>query len=190
MRPRTAVQLFARRLLSSDAGGRAPASLKQRIQQDLLAAQRAKDGFRVSVLRQVFAELVRAEKAADQRLDEIGALQKCAQQWAAAIADYRSLSANVTDPARRMQISEAIGRESAELRLIESYLPTPYSQAELDDIIERALAELQISTPNPERSRLGMLMKTILLRIERGRVSGGALAKRVGEMLARGAEQD
>lgn len=166
-------------MLSFGRCGRLFYSVRTRIQSDLLAALKSNDKPRASVLRQIQAELVKFEKgrssgtSTPQESDWIGVIQGCAERWSKAIQEYQKLAKDGAS-GREADIQAIIAKESGELALIKEYLPAPYSQEELDEIVKKTAEELALASADP--SKLGVLMKGLLERIDTARISRKDLA--------------
>ena len=107
-------------------------SLKGQIQDDIKDAMRARDKDRLKVLRLMLAAIKQVE--IDQRieLDEaavLGVLNKMVKQGRDSVSQFN-------DGGR----GDLAAIEIAEIAVLESYLPEQMSDAELDDLIEQAIA--------------------------------------------------
>ena len=107
-------------------------SLKDRIQDDMKVAMRAKDKHRLGVIRLILAAIKQRE--VDERIElsdaqALAVLEKMIKQRRESLAQYQS--ANRTDLA---------DQEAFEIELIQSYLPAPLSETDLDALIANAIA--------------------------------------------------
>lgn len=112
-------------------------SLKERIQQDVKQAMRARDRERLGALRLISAAI--KQKEVDERihLDDpqvLAVLDKMARQRRESLEHYRA--------AGRDDLAD---REQFELTLIETYLPEPLGEAELDALIRAAIEQVGAS---------------------------------------------
>lgn len=110
----------------------ASSALKTRILEDMKAAMKAGDKPRLAVIRLISAAL--KQKEVDERItlgdaDVLAVLDKMGKQRRESIEQYKA--------AGRMDLAE---QESFELEVIQSYLPAPLSDAELDALIQEAIA--------------------------------------------------
>ena len=108
-------------------------SLKIRISEDMKAALKAGDKNRLRVVRLLLADIKRAEIDGRRELDDAGALsvlEKAVKQRRDSIEQFTS--------GGRQDLADA---ERAELTVIESYLPEPLSDAELDTLISKIIAD-------------------------------------------------
>ena len=146
-------------------------SLSTRIEQDYIAAYKAKDALRVGVLRllktaakNLQVELMRP--ITDEELATV--IQKQAKQRQDSIEQYSA--ANRPDLA---------AKEADELAILKEYLPEPLSAAELDAVIENIVAELGVTN----MSGMGKVIKAVTDGYK-GRVDGKAVSAAVKARLS------
>lgn len=107
-------------------------SLKDRIQDDMKAAMRAKDKNRLGVIRLILAAIKQREIDERIELNEtqvLGVLEKMIKQRRESLAQYQN--AGRTDLA---------AQESFEIDLIHCYLPAPLSEIDIETLIANAIA--------------------------------------------------
>ena len=107
-------------------------SLKDRIQDDMKAAMRAKEKERLGTIRLILAAIKQRE--VDERivLDDgqmLGVLEKMIKQRRESLAQYQSAGR-----------ADLAAQEAFEIELIQSYLPAPLSEAEIDALVADAIA--------------------------------------------------
>ncbi|MBL8250657.1 MAG: GatB/YqeY domain-containing protein [Candidatus Competibacter sp.] len=107
-------------------------SLKDRIQDDMKTAMRAKDKERLGAIRLILAAVKQRE--VDERIElndpqVLGVLEKMIKQRRESLAQYQSAGRD-----------DLAAQESFEIELIQSYLPAPLDAAELDALIDDAIA--------------------------------------------------
>lgn len=156
-------------------------SLRQRLQQDMLAALKTGNGARAGVLKQLCAELLKGEKAASPDVDEIGILQRCRQRWGMAIQEYERLAAGSAETAMKEKLLAAREKEMAELTVIESYLPPAYTPEEVEAAVRAVIPQIK---DLPANSRLGTAMKLLLRQLESSRLDKRKLSAVVSKCLA------
>ena len=146
-------------------------SLTTRIEQDYIAAYKAKDGLRLGVLRllktaakNLQVELMRP--VTDEELASV--VQKQAKQRQDSIEQFTA--------ANRPDLAE---KEAAELRILQEYLPKALSPEELAEIIETTVTELQAATPKD----MGRVISAVM-GAYKGRVDGKALSEAVKKRLS------
>ena len=106
--------------------------LKDRIQDDMKAALRAKDKQRLGAIRLILAAIQQREVDERIELNEVqtlAVLEKMIKQRRESLAQYQN--------AGRADLAD---QEAFEIELIQAYLPAPLSEAELDALIAHAIA--------------------------------------------------
>ena len=148
--------------------------LGARIEQDYIAAYKAGDSLRLSVLRLVktaaknmLVELKRP-KGALSDAELCGVLVKQTKQRQDSIEQFRAASRH-----------DLADKEEAELSILQEYLPKPLSQEELDAAISAAVAETGASSPRD----MGRVMQKLTTEYA-GRVDGKNLSNLVRARLA------
>jgi uncharacterized protein len=114
-------------------------SLKERIHEDMKAAMRAKEADRLSTIRMLMAAMKQREVDERITLDDaaiVGIVDKLIKQRRDSIAAFGQ--AGRTD---------LVDKESAEVRVLESYLPQRLSADEVAAEIRRIVAELGAAGP-------------------------------------------
>jgi uncharacterized protein YqeY len=148
------------------------ASLKDRITEDMNSAMRAKDAPRLSTIRMLLASCKQRE--IDERVvlsdgDVIGIVDKLIKQRKDSIAQFGQ--AGRTD---------LVDKETAELKVLEGYLPARLSAAEIDAEVDRIVAELGASGPGD----MGKAMAAVKARLA-GRADMAQASAAVKRALAR-----
>ncbi|MGM0412512.1 MAG: GatB/YqeY domain-containing protein [Pseudomonadota bacterium] len=140
--------------------------LKERIQADVKDAMRARDKDRLATLRMITAGLQQKEVDDRVELDDaavLALLDKMAKQRRESIEQY--------EQGGRDELAE---RERAELAVIESYLPQPLSDAELDALVTEAIT----ATGAAAMADMGRVMGELKPRVQ-GRADMGEVSARV-----------
>ena len=132
----------------------------------MTSAMKARERDRVGALRMLLSELQKAAKEGND--DEIAVLRRERKRRLEAAEQFR-------DGGR----PELADREAAEATLIETYLPAELGDAELDAIIEDAVAESGAT----EAKDMGRVMKIVMSKAG-GRVDGKRASTRVREALS------
>jgi uncharacterized protein YqeY len=144
--------------------------LKDRIQQDMQAALKAGDKPRLSVLRMALAGIKQREVDTRRPLDDAGVtsvLERMIKQGRDSIAQFR-------DGGR----ADLVSKEENEIKVLQTYLPQPLSDAELETLIAEAIEAAKATSVKD----LGKVMGVIKARAA-GRVEMGAISGRVRAML-------
>ena len=108
--------------------------LKQRIQEDMKAALRAQDKQRLGVVRLILAAIKQVEvderiEVDDTRISQI--LNKMLKQRRDSITQYSQ--------AKR---DDLVAQERLEEGIIQSYLPPPFSESDIDGLLSEVIAQL------------------------------------------------
>lgn len=143
-----------------------PMSIAQQIASDVRDALRAGESERVSALRLVLSELQKAAK--DGSGDELAVLRRERKRRLEAAEQFR-------DNDR----PELAAQEESEAQLIASYLPAELSDAELDALVQRAIADTGASSQRD----MGQVMKAVMAA-SGGRADGKRTSARVREALS------
>src|SRR5579872_7455660 len=108
-------------------------SLKDRIQEDVKAAMRAAERERLSTLRLILAAIKQREVDERITLDDpqvLSVLEKMVKQRRESITSFEAGGR-----------SDLVAKESAELKLIQAYLPAQLSEAAVDALIAEAVSQ-------------------------------------------------
>lgn len=146
--------------------------LLERIQQDMVAAMKAKDEARLSAVRMIKTALKKTEIDSMKPLDEAAEMQVLNS-----LIKQRAESAEMFRKGGRVELAE---KEEAERALIESYMPAPATAEEIEQAIAAALAETQAASAK----QMGVVMKAAQARLAGKRVDGKALSEKVRARLA------
>ena len=151
-------------------------TLKSRLHEDLTAAIKAQDKVRSAVLRMTLSAVSKEEVAGKQARE---------------LSDEEVLAVLTSEAKKRREAAEAFadgGREEqaaqerAEGAVLEEYLPTQLSDAELTKLVGEAVAEARESGVEGPKA-MGAVMKLLKPRTG-GRVEGKRLADEVKRQLA------
>ncbi|ODN43706.1 GatB/YqeY domain-containing protein [Piscirickettsia litoralis] len=137
--------------------------LKQRLQDDMKAAMRAKDKARLTTVRLVLAAVKQVEIDGQSTLDDDKVtviLNKLVKQRKDAITQYQN--------AERPELAE---KEQAELAIIQEYLPAMLSESEVDQTIERVIAATGATEPKDMGKVMGPLKAELGSRADFSKVS-------------------
>jgi uncharacterized protein YqeY len=146
--------------------------LIDQVQQDMVAAMKAKAEARLSALRMIKAALMKAKVDSAKPIDEAAEMQILKM-----LIKQRVDAAEMFRKAGR---EEQAVKEEAEKALIEAYLPAGASEAEVDAAIAEAMAE----TGATSAKQMGLVMKAVQSRLQGKTVDGKALSEKVRAKLA------
>jgi hypothetical protein len=140
--------------------------IAERIKSDVASAMKAGERDRVTALRLVLSELQKAEKDGDT--DELAVLRRERKRRREAAEAYRDAS--------RQDLAEG---EEFEAGIIETYLPAELSDAELDGLVQAAVAE----TGAESQRDMGKVIKHVMAAAG-GRADGRRVSTKVKEVLS------
>jgi uncharacterized protein YqeY len=146
--------------------------LLEQIQKDMVAAMKAKDEMRLSAIRMIKTALKKLEVDSMKPLDETAELQVLNS-----LVKQRRESAEMFRKGGRPELAD---KEEAELKIVESYMPSAPSESEIDAAIAAALAE----TGATQLKQMGVVMKAAQAKLAGKRVDGKALSDRVRSKLS------
>ena len=144
-------------------------SLKTRIQEDMKAAMRGGDKARLAAIRLIMAAIKQREVDERIELDDTqvtAVLDKMVKQRRESIEQYEK--AGRTD---------LVDKEKAELEVIQTYLPEPLSEDEINTLIDEAIAETGASSIKDMGKVMGLLKPKLAGRADMGKVSGQVKAR-------------
>ncbi len=147
-------------------------SLLDRIQKDMTEAMKQKAEARLSALRMMKSALKKHEIDSMKPLDEATGMQVLNT-----LVKQRRDSIEMFRKGGRQELAE---KEEAELKLIESYLPSAPSGEDLTAAIEAAMAETGVTS----LKQMGVVMKAVQAKLAGKRVDGKALSDKVRAKLS------
>ena len=147
-------------------------ALLDQIQTDMVAAMRAKEEMKLNAIRMIKAALKKHEVDSMKPLDEATELQILGT-----LIKQRREAADMFRKGDRVELAE---KEEAELKLIESYMPSAPTDQEIEDAIAHAMAETGATT----QKQMGLVMKAVQAKLAGKRVDGRALSEKVRSRLS------
>ncbi|MCW9023338.1 MAG: GatB/YqeY domain-containing protein [Gammaproteobacteria bacterium] len=138
-------------------------TLTARINDDVKAAMRSKDKVRLGTLRLITAAI--KQKEVDERItlndDQVMAvLEKMLKQRKDSIEQYTKAGRD-----------ELAAVETAEIEIIQEYMPEQLSEAEVDSLIDAAIAESGAASMKEMGKVMGLLKAKLASRADMGQVS-------------------
>jgi uncharacterized protein YqeY len=145
-------------------------SLKAKIQNDMKEAMRAHDKSRLAVIRFLLAAIKQRE--IDERItlndtQIITVIEKQIKQRRDSIAQYEA--------ANRTELAE---KEKFELGVLQTYMPEPLSEDDLDKLIKTTITEMQATSMRD----MGKVMGSLKTKIE-GRADMGLVGAKIKQLL-------
>jgi uncharacterized protein len=145
-------------------------SLKDRLTEDMQAAMKSGDKPRLSVLRMALAGVKQREVDTRRPLDDAG-VQTVIERM---IKQSRESSHQYREGGRE----DLVAKEEAEIKILQTYLPQPLSEAELDTFLAECIDAAEATSVKD----LGKVMGVIKQRAA-GRVDMSTVSARVRQML-------
>jgi len=153
------------------------AELKARLRADLTEAMKSRDKLRTATLRMLLAAIQSEEVSGKQarELSDDEVIKVLARE-----SRKRGESAEIYTQNGRGDLA---ANEHAEARVIDEYLPTPLTEAELADVADTAIAQVAEEIgQRPSMKQMGMVMKAATA-IAAGKADGARLSAAVKERL-------
>ncbi len=141
-------------------------SIKDRIQQDMKDAMRARDKARLGTIRLIMAAIKQREVDERIELDDvqvITVLEKMVKQRRESIAQFEQAGRD-----------DLVAKENSELEVITPYMPAALSEAEINQLIDTALA----TTGAASIKDMGKVMAELKPQLA-GRADMGAVSARI-----------
>jgi uncharacterized protein YqeY len=145
--------------------------LLDQIQKDIIAAMKGREEARLGALRMIKTALKKHEIDSMKPLDEPTELQILNT-----LIKQRKESSDMFRKGNRPELAD---KEDAELKLIETYMPSAPSEEEMEAAIAAALADSGITS----LKQMGVVMKAAQAKLTGKRVDGKALSDRVRSKL-------
>ncbi|HEY5020619.1 MAG TPA: GatB/YqeY domain-containing protein, partial [Steroidobacteraceae bacterium] len=135
-------------------------SLKERVQEDMKAAMRSGQKDRLGTVRLILAAIKQREVDERIMLDDtqvIAVLEKMGKQRRESISHFEAGGR-----------SDLVAKENAELAVISAYMPTQLNDAELDSLIQSAIAETGAATIKDMGKVMGVIKSKAQGRADMG----------------------
>jgi hypothetical protein len=146
-------------------------TLKDKITSDMTAAMKAKDAERTSTLRMVKAAIMHREKEGAGELtdeDVMKLLRSQVKQRRDSVEQYQ-----------RAGRQDLVDKETAEIVVIESYLPQAASEAEIEQAVSDAIA----ASGATSMKDMGAVMKSAMAKLAGKNADGRAVSEAVKRKL-------
>jgi uncharacterized protein len=145
-------------------------TLKERITEDMKSAMRAGEKDRLATIRLILSAIKQREVDERIALDDtqvLAAVEKMIKQRKEAIVQFQA-------GAR----ADLVAKETAEIAILQTYLPTQMSEAEIDALIAEAIA----STGAASIKDMGKVMGAVKAKAQ-GRADMGSVSSRIKQKL-------
>jgi uncharacterized protein YqeY len=150
-------------------------SLRDKISEDLIAAMKAREGIRLSVLRMMKAAVKNKEIDARTELDDGRVIQVLST-----LIKQRKDSIEQFVRGNRNDLAE---KEAAEIKIIQEYLPAAIPEEEIAALVDLVVRETGASTPKD----VGRVMKECMSRLAGKQVDGKKVSLMVKDRLEKAA---
>lgn len=136
---------------------------KERLQQDIKEAMRAREKARLDVLRLISAAIKQIE--VDERIEVddarfLAILDKMVKQRQESINHYQTANRD-----------DLVAQENFELSIIQHYLPEPLSEADIMTIVDEAFQAIAVSHPSDMSKLMAHIKPQLQGRADMGKVS-------------------
>jgi uncharacterized protein YqeY len=145
--------------------------LKDRVTEDMKTAMRAGDKERLATIRLIMAAIKQREVDERITLDDsqvLAAVEKMIKQRKEAITQFASGGR-----------ADLVAKETAEIAILQTYLPAQMSDAEIDGLIAEAIA----SSGAASIKDMGKVMAAVKAKAQ-GRADMGAVSARIKQKLS------
>ncbi len=147
-------------------------NLTQTINSDIKQAMKAKDSLRLNTLRMLKSAIgyvaIEAKKDALSDTEVIGVIQKEAKKRKDAHEQFLKGGR-----------AEQAEQEAQELKILETYLPTPLTPEELEAVVRKAIDEVGATS----KKEMGQVIKAVQ-QSSSGKADGKAISQLVGKLLS------
>jgi uncharacterized protein len=146
-------------------------ALKERITEDMKAAMKAADKERLGTIRLALAAIKQREVDERIALDDtqvLAVLDKMIKQRREAIAQFQTGGR-----------ADLVAKETAEIGVLQAYLPAQMSEAEIDELIAQSIA----ATGAASLKDMGKVMALVKPKAQ-GRADLGAVSARIKQKLS------
>ena len=146
-------------------------SLKDRITEEMKTAMRAGDKERLATIRLILSAIKQREVDERITLDDsqvLAAIEKMVKQRKEAITQFETGGR-----------ADLVAKETAEIAILQTYLPAQMSDAEIDGLIGEAIA----STGAASIKDMGKVMAAVKAKAQ-GRADMGAVSARIKQKLS------
>lgn len=145
-------------------------TLKATVREQMTAAMKAGDKVRLGALRMLTAAITNREKDERHELsdDEV-------REVAGREVKRRTESIEAFEAAGRTELAE---KERAEREVLQAFAPEQLSEAEIDALVDRAIADTGAASPK----EMGRVMGAVMAEAK-GKVDGAVVQRKVAERL-------
>ncbi|KAK7057398.1 altered inheritance of mitochondria protein 41 [Favolaschia claudopus] len=151
------------------------ADARERLATAIKSAMKSKDTQTSITLRAILAEVHSADKTANRPVDSstvVSIIKKAAVRRSDAAAQYTA--------AGRSDLAE---KEDSEVALLSQFLPPTLSEAEVDDILSKIIADVPSNPSDDPRKKLGNVFKVFYTIVDKSTVDSDMVKERLNVLL-------
>lgn len=144
--------------------------LKAKVQKDMTDAMRAKDAARLATIRMLWSNIRQREIDERITLDDsqvLSVIEKAIKQRRDSIEQYRAGNR-----------ADLVANETFEMEILQSYLPKPLSESEIETLLKEAITETSATSIKD----MGKVMNLVKSKAQ-GRVDMGKIGAHIKAML-------
>lgn len=144
-------------------------SLKERITEDMKTAMRARDSERLGTIRMITAAIKQREVDERITLDDaqvLSVIEKMIKTRKESVAQFQTAGR-----------ADLVAKETSEIELLQGYLPAQLSEAEVDALIQQAIAESGASSIKEMGKAMALLKQKAQGRTDMAAASARLKAK-------------
>lgn len=148
-------------------------SLVEQVGRDMVAAMKAREELRLSVLRMVKTAFKNKEIEKREPLNDAEA-----QQVLTTMIKQRRESIDAFTKGNRPELAD---KEASEIPILEGYMPQAAEEREIRSVVNEAIAEISAKGTRPTAKEMGVVMKAV-----QGKISASGLradGKQVSEIV-------
>ncbi len=145
-------------------------SLKQNLESDLLQSTRAGNQLKKNVIRMVLSSIKLLEVEKQQAMDDPGVINVLQKEV--------KLRFETIEEAKKINRSDLIAQNNAEIEILESYLPAQLSEAELVLIVKKKISDLNAK----DIKDMGKVIKEVIPEVS-GKASNATISLVVRTLL-------
>ncbi len=149
-------------------------AIRERLEADIVAAMRSRNQQRLDALRYLKSAINRVEIDQRTTLDDAGVIDVVVRQ----VKDRRD-SIRMFKQGNR---SDLVAKETADLAILEEYMPPQLDEAELTRLVQQVISEVGAATMQDKGKVMGRLMPQV-----QGKADGALVNSLVSRLLESGA---
>jgi uncharacterized protein YqeY len=142
-------------------------SIVEKVEKDLVAALRAQEALKLSVLRMMKAALMNKKVETGKAVDDAEAL--------AVLRTLAKQRRESVEAFRKGGREDLAGKEEAEIKIVEAYLPAAVTDEEIEAAVAAAIAEIGASTAKD----MGKAMKAAMAKLAGKNADGKRVSEKV-----------